>query len=210
MSSQVYSYRGSFLEGLQDIGNDFKVVYPEKEHEKLSEVQSYEPEENDLKLSIEFSNEKASQVVDQIIVALEKIDTTGCFDEIRTYIMTVATEFVRNGIVQNYKEMSFTPVVLNIYDNEDAFFITVEDQFGSLRSYQIADRLKIVASTGEYEKKVYGAGLGLFMAISNLDWVKFQVVPERSTRVIGKMKKYRRLKKFKEKKTIIIFDEKEK
>lgn len=204
-----YSYHESFLESLKKIKGPFEFICPEESLAKIDFFKNYVPQEKNLIFKKTFNNEKTSEIVDLLMEKSELFKLGEAFSDFEHYVVTVVTELVRNGIVLNFKQMDFKDVNLCLYDEGDSLLLTVTDFYGTLNSTDISERLNKVSLTGEYERKVYGAGLGLFMAIKNVDLIKFSVCPEKYTIITASMKKYKRLKNFKEKKPILIFEEKD-
>lgn len=203
-----FAYDGAAIDSFKFLRGQFSAIAPVKNIiENNLSINKSKPIQ---KFDLHFKEESSSQVINAVFEVIEKMDLSGCFSELGTHLTTVISELVRNGIVLNFQNLNFKYVDCEIIEAEDEIIVTVEDEYGKLLPEEIVKRLREVAITGNYERKVYGAGLGLFMTVNSVDYIKFEVVPDAMTRVICKVKKYKRLKQFKEKQPIIIYMLKEK
>ncbi|MFT6633139.1 MAG: sigma-B regulation protein RsbU (phosphoserine phosphatase) [Bacteriovoracaceae bacterium] len=203
-------YDQALIENLRNIPARIEKLIP-LEHYKQFGISKVEVNGNKI-ATLKFLNESASEVIDQISIALEGIKSDGSFSDLSHYLLTVSSELVRNGIILNLSqdsEKEQKEVFLDIDEGEENIFVKVTDQFGRLKSEDITRRLKEVAMSGTYERKAYGAGLGLFMVINSVNTIEFNVTPGIQTEVICRINKYKRLKQFKEKQTAIFFNIKE-
>jgi sigma-B regulation protein RsbU (phosphoserine phosphatase) len=203
-------YDQALIKNLQNIPERIEKLIP-LEHFKQFGVSNIEVDGNRI-VELKFLTESASEVIDQIGFALEGLKLEGAFGDLSHYLLTVSSELVRNAIILNLSKDSRQgpkEVSLDVYEGEENIFVKVTDQFGKLRSGDITRRLKEVALNGTYERKTYGAGLGLFMVINSVNTIEFNITPGIQTEVICRINKYKRLKQFKEKQTAISFNIKE-
>lgn len=200
-------YRGSLLSHLEYIPDDLSFLVPYGHYVKygFKNIQRSGTKLFDLKFSIEG----ASVVTNNISEKLETVDLDSAFDDLKYYILLVSTELVRNGIIQNLKRDEKQQVNLLVEESAQDIFITVNDPYGSLICKDFTSRLKRVAEFKNYERKQYGAGLGLFMVINSVNTIQIDVNKNESTKITCSINKYKRLKHFKEKETAIFFNLKE-
>lgn len=203
-------YKKSLVESLEHIPLDSQRFIPldylKKHGENPREINGV------LKFEHSFLEESSSEIINIISSKLEVLDLEQSFGDINHYLLTVCSELTRNGVIQNLKQAKSgdkRAINLKVIDSEESFVIQVVDQFGSLKQEKVFQRLKDVSLLGSYERKVYGAGLGLFMVSSSVDSLVFDVWPGKKTSITCHINKYKRLKHFKEKQTAIFFNRKE-
>ena len=205
--NKKWLYKGSLTEYLQDIPCEFEALIP-LSYFKHSQFVKKAIVGNTL-FECSFQLETASEVINAITEAMVPINLDTSFDDLKHYIVLVASELVRNGIILNLKNQEKKEVRLTILESNDDIIINIADTYGQLKCLDITKRLKAIAKTGEYERKEYGAGLGLFMVIKAVDTIQFTIIKNSKTEILCSINKYKRLKHFKEKGTAVFFEEKD-
>lgn len=203
MDTPCWIYKGSLLKHAEHIPLGIKSLIPLNYFLKHG-ITPYTPEGTEL-FSMNFTKENSAEVMDKVIGALEEIDFKTTFKDIKRYLAIVAVELVRNGIIQNLKSEREDNITLIVSENEDDIIVKVADPYGTLLNHDFISRFKRVIKTGEYERKRLGAGLGLFMVVSSVSSIYFNIVPNFKTEITCTINKYKRLKHFKEKETAIFF-----
>ncbi len=196
-------YKGSLIEHLKNIPNCIKNFVPLSyyEHKQFKTIDFL----GKPTVSLRFKLENTEQVTERVRDALEGVNFSHSFGDLKRYILTVCVELIRNGIIQNLQHNKSEIISLDILETDEDVLIRVTDGFGNLNCEDITSRLKAIAIKGEYERKEYGAGIGIFMVVNSVDSIQFNVESGKKTEVICHMNKYKRLKHFKEKETAIFF-----
>jgi anti-sigma regulatory factor (Ser/Thr protein kinase) len=197
-------YRGSLLNYLKDIPSEFESLVPLNYFNRFK-LAKKQCQGNSL-LQKTFQLENASEVINTITDAIAPINLAESFDDLKYYIILVSSELVRNGIILNLKHKMQRDISLTILESEDDILIKITDPYGELKCADFTKRLKAIVETGEYERKEYGAGLGLFMVIKAVDTIQFMINNNSKTQILCSINKYKRLKYFKEKETTVFFE----
>lgn len=204
LNTKNWLYKGSLLNYLKRIPNEFESLVPLSyfNRHKLGRKQF----QGNRLLQKTFQVENASEVINTITEAIGPIDLGDSFDDLKYYISLVSTELVRNGIILNLKHKMSYDISLTILESADDILIKIADPYGELKCSDLTRRLKAVLETGEYERKEYGAGLGLFMVLKAVDTIQFTINKNKNTEILCSINKYKRLKHFKEKETTVFFE----
>jgi len=195
-------YQGSFLSLIDLIPSYFQKIIPLSYYKKngFNTITNY----GESLISITFVQESSSEIESQVANRLAEVDMSHTFSDLKRYITLVSIELVRNAIIVNKAKKK---IHLHISQTQDDIIIEVCDPYGALTCGDITGRLKKIKATGEYEMKKSGAGLGLFMVISSVNYIRFNIDVGRRTEVICSINKYKRLKDFKQKEIAIFYNE---
>ncbi len=200
-------YKGPLVELLKDGPSTFHKLIP-LNYLNLYGAEPINPS-GDIIFSHSFKRESSSDVYNIISKWLDTKHFDNSFSDLKSYLVMVISELVRNGIILNLQGDTYFAVELAVIESEDDVFITVKDFFGLLKNENITSRLKDVAKSGNYEQKESGAGLGLFMVVNSVNSIHFEVVKKTTTLISCRINKYKRLKQFKQKETALFFSEKD-
>ncbi len=160
-------------------------------------------------LSFKFEDQSVGEVSEIVEKLVRKITKQDTFEDQARYLINIAVELIQNSLIFKRVQKLEGVIELVLKEDKNYFSIEVQDFFGGLTKEIFLKNVKRAYSEKTPENKEFGAGLGFFTVLNLSNELQINIERGKKTKICSIIKKYKRLKDYKNKHISIHIEEKE-
>jgi hypothetical protein len=163
-------------------------------------IEKYLPRDTEIRLTRLRDYQGRTRAIDEVLRYAEEI---GVRSKVRSQIGQVCEELLMNALYdapvdeqgnvlfaevdlkERLERLSPRPVSIRYASTDNGFAVSVRDRFGRLDKATILRYLeKCLNSQTQIDRKIYGAGLGLYLIVNSASHVVVNIAPGMATEVV--------------------------